>query len=614
METYRNGVDIEGLPQTFQDAMMFAAKLPEVGYIWIDSLCIVQGDETDWLGQSATMDKVYRNAWLNISATASSSSDEGLFREREPKLLVEDEIIVNIASLPGNDDDLHSSEPSQHRNQDHHHYRHLQGNGRRLEYGIAHPLAAEVLQETEQDGHEAFHHDARLRRSDSALSALSNDASILLAPLESLEDRYHDLRRCTILDVSFWTNLVDDAPVNKRGWVLQERLMAPRVLHFCRDQVAWECQEYELAEGHPEEIPNYLLIDNGVREGSKLKNLNAGTNGKWLRELRLQGYPDPDQRLQPAVYSLELWRRIVEVYSKTAITQPKDKLIALSGIARWMSRELEQVVPQDFAGVSNTGQARIKYQCATDPDPAPNDKPVRYMAGIWTFHIASQLLWYTEPIYIVKDESVSYEYVSTSPEAYRAPSFSWASIDTGEGSSIKHADVTTDPPLIEVEEISVQPKQGSDEFGILDAAHMVIWGQLLKVKLSLEEGTGRYEWRLINHGDLSKEKHTIVYLDCPSRDNGIISDRDAGIFVVPTALGDPTAAVGSKYTICLILQVDRSNEAGPTFRRIGLTKLSPYADAKTMLEIKTRLKLGIDKDIPNRGYDKKTGHYRIFLE
>jgi len=32
---------------------------------------------------------------------------------------------------------------------------------------------------------------------------------------------------------------------NRRGWVLQGRLMAQRVLHFCHDQIAWECAEFE---------------------------------------------------------------------------------------------------------------------------------------------------------------------------------------------------------------------------------------------------------------------------------------------------------------------------------------------------------------------------------
>jgi hypothetical protein len=33
-------------------------------------------------------------------------------------------------------------------------------------------------------------------------------------------------------------------PLLKRGWVCQERLLSPRVLHFCEKELVWECQEF----------------------------------------------------------------------------------------------------------------------------------------------------------------------------------------------------------------------------------------------------------------------------------------------------------------------------------------------------------------------------------
>jgi len=32
-----------------------------------------------------------------------------------------------------------------------------------------------------------------------------------------------------------------DSPLSKRGWVLQERILSPRSIHFCRDQIRWQC-------------------------------------------------------------------------------------------------------------------------------------------------------------------------------------------------------------------------------------------------------------------------------------------------------------------------------------------------------------------------------------
>lgn len=132
--------------------MLFACRLENIRYIWIDSLCIIQPvatsnkreapSEQDWKEQSRDMGKVYRNSYLNISATAAEDGDKGLFIPRRPETLWEDEVNVNYA------------------------------------------------------GTTTFGSEGR-----------------------TIKDQ---LTRCTLIDLSLWTELVDQAPVNRRGWVLQE--------------------------------------------------------------------------------------------------------------------------------------------------------------------------------------------------------------------------------------------------------------------------------------------------------------------------------------------------------------------------------------------------------
>ena len=40
------------------------------------------------------------------------------------------------------------------------------------------------------------------------------------------------------------------SPLGGRGWALQERLLAPRTLHFGREQLFWECRGCRRPEGH----------------------------------------------------------------------------------------------------------------------------------------------------------------------------------------------------------------------------------------------------------------------------------------------------------------------------------------------------------------------------
>lgn len=66
----------ERLPKTFSDAILVARKLG-VPYLWIDSLCIVQDDESDWAVESSQMASVYANSYLTIAAASSDSDEKG---------------------------------------------------------------------------------------------------------------------------------------------------------------------------------------------------------------------------------------------------------------------------------------------------------------------------------------------------------------------------------------------------------------------------------------------------------------------------------------------------------------------------------------------------------
>lgn len=72
------GIRTEDLSKTFMDAIMMTRRFG-IDYIWIDSLCIIQNDSTDWERESARMASIYRNAYLTLAATKSSSGDGGLF-------------------------------------------------------------------------------------------------------------------------------------------------------------------------------------------------------------------------------------------------------------------------------------------------------------------------------------------------------------------------------------------------------------------------------------------------------------------------------------------------------------------------------------------------------
>lgn len=72
------------LPRTFRDAIRVAAKL-DISHIWIDALCIIQDRPADLEAELPTMGDIYRHAVFTIYAEGSSSTQSGLFRERDVK-------------------------------------------------------------------------------------------------------------------------------------------------------------------------------------------------------------------------------------------------------------------------------------------------------------------------------------------------------------------------------------------------------------------------------------------------------------------------------------------------------------------------------------------------
>lgn len=70
------------IPRTFQDIILLAIELG-FHYVWIDSLCILQGERGDWEEESATMWSIFSNAFITVIAAAGSSAHTG-FLSRSP--------------------------------------------------------------------------------------------------------------------------------------------------------------------------------------------------------------------------------------------------------------------------------------------------------------------------------------------------------------------------------------------------------------------------------------------------------------------------------------------------------------------------------------------------
>lgn len=86
-EHMQGGIDISRLPNTFKDAVTITRKL-KARYLWIDSLCIVQGDDGDFKSEAERMESVFSSAYCVISASSAVGTNSLVLKPRPDRQFI----------------------------------------------------------------------------------------------------------------------------------------------------------------------------------------------------------------------------------------------------------------------------------------------------------------------------------------------------------------------------------------------------------------------------------------------------------------------------------------------------------------------------------------------
>lgn len=117
------------------------------------------------------------------------------------------------------------------------------------------------------------------------------------------------------------------APLSRRAWCYQERILSPRIVHFARDQLYWECDELIASEALPHDEKSTI-----TRPRSMDSNLK--------QSFALIRVPDLFPAL--AFNPYRIWYTIVEQYTEGELTHESDRLIAISGNAKQLHAALSR--------------------------------------------------------------------------------------------------------------------------------------------------------------------------------------------------------------------------------------------------------------------------------
>jgi hypothetical protein len=162
---------------------------------------------------------------------------------------------------------------------------------------------------------------------------------------------------------------MSEEPISQRAWTYQESWLPPRVLIYGSGSLRWRCTTMEDVDGG---VLEYNVDRNSPSQGHLFEDdFQVKTKSQQMDHTNL-------------------WRDIVDSYTRRGLSYSSDKLVALDGVAREYGRQ--------------SGDT--------------------YLAGLWQKDIANGLCWYQCTAYCKKNT------ISLS-KSRDCPSWSWAKVDGG---------------------------------------------------------------------------------------------------------------------------------------------------------------------------------------
>lgn len=143
-------------------------------------------------------------------------------------------------------------------------------------------------------------------------------------PVLPLHNDQARVESCVLLDASGWDPTEGNrAVLSRRAWVWQERLLSRRVVHFGRDQIAFECRHGLATELHPRRSTavNVLSVKDIDPDSARMR----------------KHYRHVDQSDK----GYQLWANIMSKYSASKLTKAEDKAVAIFSVGQSFARTLK---------------------------------------------------------------------------------------------------------------------------------------------------------------------------------------------------------------------------------------------------------------------------------
>jgi hypothetical protein len=380
-------------------------------------------------------------------------------------------------------------------------------------------------------------------------SGILHDRHILYSP--ALGTNKNRFLRIQLLR---WKRDLERSQLSKRGWAAIEKMLAPRILHFAEHQMIWEC-----TGGYQFEASG--IIDK-IRGSGQVRQTYRKELVQPYIEKALLYHPieveavGSEAEMDREVARMEAWLNCVDEFSGRSLSNPSEKLSAMTPIAR---------IIDDGMG--------------------------EYLAGVWSKNIAFGLAWVRVFALLI------------SAPTYRAPSWSWASVD-GATSAVATAwpetmmqDHAKDPTWLQ----KYEPKLNSHHMiladpaypygDVLEGSHIVVSGTcigFMKLLNSLKDDEGFHLNAVLDQSPLFECSCCIPRPDEERKAASEKFNSEADHHICMFLMGDAWR-VGDEYDshkgFCDLLVLRACEEAG-TYEKVGFVRVEkePFGNTKTLAE------------------------------
>ncbi|KAH7310822.1 hypothetical protein B0I35DRAFT_514807 [Stachybotrys elegans] len=313
-----------------------------------------------------------------------------------------------------------------------------------------------------------------------------------------------------------WRDEVIKGPLNTRAWCLQEHWLSRRILHFGRTQRFWEC----LTGTWEESFSEPLNSSDRLLQSGFIKVLNDFEGRSALTPARPGG-------LTTAEFTA--WYRILEDYCSRDMTNSRDKLPGLSGLAFVFGEYREDA----------------------------------YVAGLWRADLPIGLLWSS---YMGRR--------LVRPADYRAPSWSWAALD-GQIDVEFWWDGQVDVGIIS----AWAGLAGQNPYGMVTSGYIEVEGLAVSIQVGspTDHKKSKFVWRNVNVELVMGEDEAFVgegCLDTPGeadRGRNVICLLVLRVGASFQPLSPDVLDAKGEWAWCIMLEY-----LGDNYKRVGLAQIHQH--------------------------------------